>query len=487
MKKHLFIFIFIFSTSSAINAQAIRKSYLEMTLSEKTAVVNAFYQLRDMDGDGAGDANPNDDDLIRDLAFFHANFFNFDNAPDPTQLDLHFNGYRANPLDEAEPTREIFFAWHRAMIFELEQKMQDINPNIGIPFWDSTQVDGYDNATVTSTINNTLFTPDFLGPFNSDWSLNRNVGSFGTLPTTGVYPAIFGETVFFDFSNQIERQTPHTGAHVWVRGAMITALSPRDPVFYLHHTYVDYLWEVWEETNQSSAYQRDDMIRYDGTYTFNGETRPSIDPDDMISSKYYGTFYAHNQLATLENYTVNNTFNSQENFYYQYTIQSGNNFTVPTTKDCKFESVNEIILNPGFVAESGSSFIAKIDTDSDINTYSRNGVESAKGVKNPFPYDPRIHQDVYSLVNNESSTFDNVKNTLFPNPFKDKIYLNLNQKVKGCKVEIYNNLGQTINVKTYQNTKNILLEDLSNYAPGIYFIKVTSDNKILISEKLIKL
>jgi tyrosinase len=48
-----------------MNAQAIRKNFLEMTDSEKTDLVDAFYQLRDMDYDGIttlSDPNPDDDD-----------------------------------------------------------------------------------------------------------------------------------------------------------------------------------------------------------------------------------------------------------------------------------------------------------------------------------------------------------------------------------------------------------------------------------------
>jgi len=482
MKKTLFTYILFLFTSICLNAQAIRKSYLEMTTSEKTALVNAFYQLRDMDGDGAADSNPDDDDLITDLANFHSDFFNFDTSSDPTQLDIHYN------LPD-EPTREIFFAWHRAAVFELEQKMQDINPNISMPFWDSTQVDNYDNPTVVTSVNSTLFSSDFLGPFDSDWGLNRNVGGQpNSLPTTSDYPGIVNQTDFFTFSNRFERRAPHTGAHRWVGGAMPTSASPRDPVFYLHHTFVDKSWNAWEKVNQSSAYIRTSMIRYDGTYTFHGETLPLINPNDIIDSKVYGTFYAENQLAELENYTVSNTYNTQENFYYQYTIQVGDNFIVPNTKNCKIESVNEIVLTPGFTAENGSDFVAKIDIDNDVSTLSRGGTESRKGIYNPFTYHESIIYNAYEIDKNSLNSSTILIN-YFPNPFKNIIHIKLSKTIENCKIEIYNTLGKSIKKEVYKNAKNIDLTNLNYLSSGIYFLKVTNtDNqKQIITNRLIKL
>jgi len=71
-----------------------------MTQSEKDALVSAFSQH---------------------MATFHnANFG-----------DIHSN----LPVN---PQLDVFLAWHRRIIFEIEQAMQDINSSISIPFWDWT-------------------------------------------------------------------------------------------------------------------------------------------------------------------------------------------------------------------------------------------------------------------------------------------------------------------------------------------------------------
>ena len=71
---------------------------------------------------------------------------------------------------------------------------------------------------------------------------------------------------------------------------MRTTASSRDPVFYLHHSYIDKLWQDWEEVNESSSFVLTSMLRYDGTYVFDGVTYPSVNPNDITDSRFYGVF-----------------------------------------------------------------------------------------------------------------------------------------------------------------------------------------------------
>src|SRR5690606_33299428 len=43
---------------------------------------------------------------------------------------------------------------------------------------------------------------------------------------------------------------PHTGGHFGVGGEMANAVSsPGDPLFYLHHAYIDRIWWQWQQKN----------------------------------------------------------------------------------------------------------------------------------------------------------------------------------------------------------------------------------------------
>ena len=453
MRKFV-IFILIIFFSNVACSQAIRKNHLEMTTNERIDLVNAFYQLR---------LGP---DLINDISQFHADFFNFDQTETPDALDIHFNL-------PGEPEREIFLAWHRRQIFEVEQAMQDINPNISMPYWDSS---------VDQSENSTLWDLNFMGQFDIDWSLNRFFGNLTSLPEAQDIDDLMLETDFFTFSNQFERGRPHTGAHQWVGGVMPTIFSASDPVFYLHHTNVDRIWKEWEDIHQSSSYLTTSMLRYDGTYVFDGQILPLVNPNDITSEKAYGTFYASNQLAVLEDYVVSNTYNSLENFYYQHTIQAGNNFIIPSGTDCKFESVNEILLQPGFEVANGGSFLATIDDQSASRSLP---IKDNTIVRNQIPFGEIELENAFA--NQTLEDFITVLKS-FPNPFTDKITILLNRKLEQTRVTIFDVLGKQIKEQTFYNTNKIEIINLSNLAKGIYVVKIfDKDENTLNVRRLIKI
>src|SRR5690606_8164142 len=170
-------------------------------------------------------------------------------------------------------------------------------------------------------------------------------------------------------------------------------LSPRDPIFYFHHTFVDFIWYNWEEIHHSSAYIATSMLRYDGTYVFDGHTLPLVNPNDITDSRSLGVFYGSDGLAKLNNYIVSNTHRPEEIFYYQFVIEAGNDFIVPENKNCRMESVNEIRLLPGFEASTGSNYVAAID-DGTNTLVNKRGVTGKVRSKNPYPYDENINRPI---------------------------------------------------------------------------------------------
>ncbi|WP_422861177.1 tyrosinase family protein [Flagellimonas sp. W118] len=457
MKKNYLIISFALALLFAqiSTAQSIRKNFLEMTDYEKAELVNAFYLLR------------NGPDLFNDLATFHGDFFNFDNDVDPTQLDLHFNL-------PGEPEREIFLPWHRRMMFEMEQAVQDINPEISLAYW---------NSAVDQSTTGPLWDDDLLGTFDANWSLGRNLGSNGPMPVPADIVNLLAEADFFTFSNRLERQAVHRGAHVWTGGAMPTPLSPRDPVFFFHHSHVDKVWDDWEEIHQNSAYITTSMLRYDGTYVFDGTTLPLVDPNDITDTRSLGVFYAENGLAELDNYIVSNTYNSEEVFYYQFNIEAGNNFLVPAGTVSRFESVNEINLTPGFEAAPGSSFQAIIDTQN-AGTSKSGPVRFVK----PYPYSedlfkPIVWEETNSTVNDQKTVII----AAHPNPFTEKITINLSKRTD-CVIEVFNMMGMKIREEAFQNTDTLIIKNLYGLSSGFYVIRVTNGNgELLVAKRVIKL
>ncbi len=441
-----------------ITGQSIRKGFDEMTDYEITELVNAFYQLRQ---------GP---DLFNDLAQFHSDFFNFDNTADPTRLDLHFN------LPD-EPEREIFLAWHRRQMFEMEQAVQDINPEISLAFWDSS---------IYQSSNDQLWDEEFLGSFDTNWSLNRNFGQGGPLPTPTDVSNLMTMSDFFVFSNELERRPVHRGAHVWTGGVMPTTLSPRDPIFYFHHSFVDKVWQEWEEIHGTSAFITTSMLRYDGTYVFDGQTYPSVDPNDITDSRVYGVFYAENGLAQLDNYIVTNTYNPEEIFYYQYNIEAGNNFLVPAGAIARLESVNEINLTPGFEAAPGSTFQAAIDTENNVAGKIAPLFAKNRAV-NPYPYSEKLYEPIVWEEGGNLLDDKPIILTAAPNPFTEKITIKLSER-KDCVIEVFNMMGMQIREERFENTDSMVIKNLYGLASGFYVIRVTDANgKILVVKRIVKM
>lgn len=483
MKKTIFIFALVSLSFISSFSQSIRKNFNEMTASEKAEIQNAFYQVRDLNNDGiiSNDINaPDADDLVLDLAKFHMDFFDIDRNND-LNLDIHFN----------LPTQiniQIFFSWHRYQMFEMEQGLQQINPKISLGYWDSS----VDNDL--TTLQNTLFHNDLIGTFDANWGLNRNLNNIpGSLPTPAEVTSAQSNPVFANstlgdggYSNELERGSPHTGSHRWTGGAMPTPASPSDPAFYFHHSWVDKLWVDWDVANPgASSFIIQSMIRYDGTYSFNGSTLPLINPNSIIDTRTLGVFYAENQLATLDNYSVSNTHQPIENFYYQYTIEAGDNFNVPNGTSCEIESVNEIVLNPGFLAETGATFTAKIDIDNDITTASRNENEIARF--SPIEFGSDLPDDVYetnNILGNDS--FEDLNMQLYPNPFRSRFTLNLDQKLSEVHVKIFDTNGKLLFSQMYSNTSKIEVDNLDFLSNGVYILRVETENNKIQTFNILK-
>lgn len=186
-----------------------------------------------------------------------------------------------------------FFPWHRRLILEFERKLQSVDSSVTLPYWDWTR----DNAKTSS-----IWASDFLGgdgrqsdgqvmtgPFayvNGNWPITVGVTDekyltrqFGRpdrpigLPTKADLDKATAESVYDTspwnststtkgFRNKIEGWTVsetqggflHNRVHQWVGGHMTGATSPNDPVFWLHHAFIDLIWLRWQRKYPKAGY-----------------------------------------------------------------------------------------------------------------------------------------------------------------------------------------------------------------------------------------
>ncbi|MFH0519517.1 tyrosinase family protein [Streptomyces sp. M41] len=202
----------------------------------------------------------------------------------------HFVGDGDRGLRAAHMTPS-FLPWHRQFLLDLENALRRVDSSVTVPYWDWTR----DRSATARP-----WTEDLLGgngrredrrvttgPFafaTGRWTIRAGItdGRFLTrdlgrsrspidLPTKAdlewalkdpVYDvAPWNSTVSKGFRNKMEGwgsgSNPwrnHNRVHRWVGGHMLGGASVNDPVFWLHHAFVDMQWSRWQRRHRKHRY-----------------------------------------------------------------------------------------------------------------------------------------------------------------------------------------------------------------------------------------
>jgi len=127
-----------------------------------------------------------------------------------------------------------FLAWHRHFLLRFEQRLQQVDPAVSIPYWD---------WIADPTIPRFLDDPDLLASWSVERSFDRH-----EMPSEAELNLAMGIGRFARFQRKLELG-PHNDVHISVGGTMATAMSPADPLFWLHHGNLDRLWAGWQESH----------------------------------------------------------------------------------------------------------------------------------------------------------------------------------------------------------------------------------------------
>ena len=133
-----------------------------------------------------------------------------------------------------------------------------------LPYWDSTL-----DSHLPTPADSAIWTQDYLGnndgpvtsgPFK-DWvnlphcapNLRRNTGHGGKCFQDADVDYVMGRTMFADLisPSQPRFEGDHGQVHVFVGGNMGgTVCAPADPLFYMHHAFIDCIWEEFRRNHQ---------------------------------------------------------------------------------------------------------------------------------------------------------------------------------------------------------------------------------------------
>jgi tyrosinase len=159
----------------------------------------------------------------------------------------------------------LFLPWHRAYLYFFEQYLLDQESSVCLPWWDwSTQQgipDIYSQGSLPNGQANPLASAPISGiPDNQFQSMgetpiartSRAPGTPDSLPSAADVASVLALDDFTDFTTQLEGL--HDQVHVWVGGTMSQIpVAAFDPVFWAHHTMIDRLWAIWQQSHPGAG------------------------------------------------------------------------------------------------------------------------------------------------------------------------------------------------------------------------------------------
>ncbi|PVU96857.1 hypothetical protein BB560_005786, partial [Smittium megazygosporum] len=189
-----------------------------------------------------------------------------------------------------------FLPWHRRFTLDLEDTARFYNPNFVLPYFDAA-------AVCNDPASSVMFSGALYGGnggsdgcvhdgFQAGWNLilqgnhclQRSFSGGNYIQPWECPESISNIIQTSNSYNKIRSYIEngiHASVHNGIGGDMVTAYSPNDMIFYLHHANIDRLWLKWQNLNP--------QIKYDYTeYGVNGDPNSfDIPLDNTVSLTLY--------------------------------------------------------------------------------------------------------------------------------------------------------------------------------------------------------
>lgn len=156
---------------------------------------------------------------------------------------------------------DYFLPWHRWYVLRIESAVRDLGGKFAcfsMPYWDWTLDAGREAQSPIWDIfgpmgkkNDSFCMRE--GPFaewkNSKGGCLKRVGSdsYRFFSPAEVLDLIMGKKALVGGFRPAFEAGAHSRPHLFIGGAMNSFASPDDPIFWLHHAFVDKVWTMWQD------------------------------------------------------------------------------------------------------------------------------------------------------------------------------------------------------------------------------------------------
>lgn len=243
-----------------------------------------------------------------EVARFRAAMTTFIARPDNKGFQ-YFANWHGVAFDICQHHNDLFLPWHRGYLYHFELALQDVDPDVTVPWWNWIDEPDIPAAFTDASAGNPLLGAPIKPSgvqVQPGWptATSRDPGA---PPGPGQGPAplppplhtatIGGQQVdLYDWMmnapsyKEFEQRCwqLHDNIHDWVGGTMGDQnWAAYDPLFWAHHSMVDRLWRIWQH-NTPSAVPAQQLL--DTSMTF--ATAPSLKVREVLDVNQLGYDYA---------------------------------------------------------------------------------------------------------------------------------------------------------------------------------------------------
>ncbi|HEX8050008.1 MAG TPA: tyrosinase family protein [Solirubrobacterales bacterium] len=160
-----------------------------------------------------------------------------------------YAGWHGVPFGYCWHFDPLFLPWHRAYLYFFELSLQRIDPEVTLPWWDWSALDGVPKPFRSGALASAPIEP-FTNVRRPNWPDRtwRKEGENKEVPPPpyrGLYEHALKAPSFTSFNERITEV--HNFVHVWTGGTMSQGeWAAYDPLFWAHHAMVDRVWRIWQ-------------------------------------------------------------------------------------------------------------------------------------------------------------------------------------------------------------------------------------------------